>query len=66
MGIVRRSHLLFPSLSAGNVFITYSVDTHKEIPKFASFLINQGFKPAVSEQTYTVCDLQFNRFLFAF
>ncbi|XP_031141520.1 adapter protein CIKS [Sander lucioperca] len=30
-----------------NVFITYSVDTAKEIIPFAKFLTDQGFKPAI-------------------
>lgn len=32
----------------GNVFITYSVDTAKDIILFTKFLTDQGFKPAVS------------------
>lgn len=37
----------------GTVFITYSVDVAEEIFPFVTFLINQGFRPAVSLMTCT-------------
>ncbi len=35
-------------LLTGNVFITYSEDTAKDMIQFVKFLTDQGFKPAVS------------------
>lgn len=41
-------HDLFGFLLAGNLFITYSMDTVNEIIPFVKFLTDQGFEPAVS------------------
>lgn len=43
---ITKHHVLF--LVLGNLFITYSIDTAEYIPSFVSFLITQGFRPAVS------------------
>lgn len=40
----------------GRLFITYSVDTAKEMFPFAKFLTDQGFKPAVSSvSSLSIC-----------
>lgn len=41
-------HNLFGFLLAGNLFITYSMDTVNEIIPFVKFLTDQGFEPSVS------------------
>lgn len=46
-----------------NVFITYSVDTAKEIVNFASFLRNQGFNPAIDVFEKSIMYMDVNKWM---
>lgn len=46
-----------------NIFITYSVDTAKEIVNFASFLRNQGFKPAIDVFENSIMNMDVNKWM---
>ncbi|XP_063078454.1 E3 ubiquitin ligase TRAF3IP2 [Engraulis encrasicolus] len=46
-----------------NLFITYSIDTAEEIPTFVSFLMTQGFRPAIDIFDDPVRRLDINKWM---
>ncbi|KAL2081947.1 hypothetical protein ACEWY4_021765 [Coilia grayii] len=49
-----------------NLFITYSIDTAKDIPTFVSFLMTQGFRPAIDIFDDPVRRLDINKWMDSF
>ena len=47
---------IFDTFLAGNIFITFSVDTASQMVPFTEFLTTQGFRPAVSNN-YIYCNI---------